>query len=409
MQNMRYIYADNAATTQLSPAALEAMMPYLTERFGNPGGIHRLAKEAARDLLHARDQVCELLGASSPREALFTSGGSESNNLIIQGTVRAFREKYGAHAPIRIITSRIEHHSVLHTCDALAGFGVDVTRLPVDSQGFVSADALRSALESNRTASAGPASEAPATALVSIMLANNEVGTLQNIRELASVAHEFGAPFHTDAVQAIGHIPVNVQELGVDALSLSAHKFHGPRGIGVAYISAALDISPLIHGGSQEFYLRAGTENLAGAVGLATALTEACNNLPAHNKTLHAFREDLTRAVLDETTGVIATGPLDKKDRLPSVASFICKDVDGELLAVILDKAGIAASTGSACTAGSTAPSHVLQAMGFTDSAWAYGTLRLSLADDITQEEIKLLKERVPRAITQARLFSGPR
>ncbi len=404
---MRYIYADNAATTQLSPAALEAMMPYLTDRIGNPGGIHRLAKEAAKDLAQARTHVAEALGAASPREIVFTSGGSESNNLILQGAVRALRAQQGGTVPVRIITSQIEHHSVLHTCAELEQDGAEVTYLPVDSQGFVNPSDLERALESNRDSSSDVATDAPATALVSIMLANNEVGTLQNISELAGIAHEFGSPFHTDAVQAVGHIPVKISDLGVDALSLSAHKFHGPRGMGAAYIKTGLAIAPLIHGGTQELGLRAGTENLAGAIGLATALDEALNDLSIRCSKLHAFREELTHAVLSNVPDVIATGPLNKCDRLPSIASFICKDVDGELLMVILDKAGVAASTGSACTAGSTDPSHVLQAMGFTDPAWAKGTLRLSLADDITQEDLDLLKERVPQAITQALLLSG--
>lgn len=404
---MRYIYADNAATTQLSPVALEAMMPYLTDRIGNPGGIHRLAKQAAKDLAQTRAHVAELLGASSPREIIFTSGGSESNNLILQGAVRAFRAQWGSKVPVRIITSQFEHHSVLHTCAALEHDGVEVTYLPVDSQGFVNPSDLERALESSRSSSLVAGTATPATVLVSIMLANNEVGTLQNISELTAIAHEFGSPFHTDAVQAVGHTPIKVIDLDVDALSFSAHKFHGPRGVGATYIKTGFAISPLIHGGGQELGLRAGTENLAGAVGLAAALDEALDDLPVRCSALHAHREELTQAILGSISDVISTGPRNKYDRLPSIASFICKNIDGELLTVILDKAGVAASTGSACTAGSTDPSHVLRAMGFTDPAWAKGTLRLSLADDIAQEDIDLLKERVPQAITQARLLSG--
>ncbi len=406
-QNTPYIYADNAATTPLSPAALEAMTPYLTENFGNPGGIHRLAKDAAQALDRARRTVADALGADSPREIVFTSGGSESNNLILQGTVRAHRAKWGSNTPARIITSQIEHHSVLHTCAALEQDGVEVTYLPVDSEGFVTADDLKHALEANATSAQANGHTAPATALVSTMLANNEIGTIQHIRELAEIAHAYGTSFHTDAVQAVGHIPVDIRELGIDALSLSAHKFHGPRGMGAAYLKTGFDIAPLIYGGSQEFNMRAGTENVAGAVGLATALSESCAGLSERSARLHAFREDLTRCILSQTTDVIATGPLNKCDRLPSIASFICKNIDGELLTVILDKTGVAASTGSACTSGSTEPSHVLQAAGYTDPAWSKGTLRLSLSDNATQTEIDLLKERVPRAITQARLLSG--
>ena len=270
-----YIYADNAATTPLSPAALDAMMPYLTNAFGNPSGIHRVAREAAEALADARARIAGLLDASSPDEIYFTSGGSESDTWILQGAARRFRDSYGAEAPVRIVTSAIEHHAVLHTCEALERAGVEITVLPVDDEGFVSPDDLACVLaqlqastgaDEHVGAAAGRAQSAgdvgshdrpdagaslPPAALVSIMLANNEVGSIQNIEELARIAHEFGVPFHTDAVQAVGHIPVSIKALGVDALSLSAHKFHGPRGTGALYLKDGFSIPPLIAGGAR--------------------------------------------------------------------------------------------------------------------------------------------------------------
>lgn len=272
--NEPYVYADSAATTPLSPRALEAMMPYLTTKFGNPSGIHRMARETASALDGARNDMARLLGAANASDIYFTSGGSESDNWILRGAVQRYRDLYGAATPVRIVTSAIEHHAILHCCEALEREGVQVTHLPVDRQGLVHAEDLEEALTANEraaacgieapgfaaapghtTASAGGDAPGlatpPATALVSIMLANNEVGTIEPIRELAAVAHAHGAPFHTDAVQAVGHIPVDVQELGIDALSLSAHKFHGPRGVGALYLRKGFSIPSLITGGAR--------------------------------------------------------------------------------------------------------------------------------------------------------------
>ena len=268
---MPYIYADNAATTPLSPRALEAMTPHLTRSFGNPSGIHRMAREAAVALGEARGTMARLLGAEHAGEIYFTSGGSESDNWILRGAVRRFRDAYGERAVPHIVTSAIEHHAILHCCQALEAEGVRVTYLPVDAQGRVHPSELGRALEEHDAREVSAGTNAPA-ALVSIMLANNEVGTIEPVRELAAIAHAHGAPFHTDAVQAVGHIPVDVRELDVDALSLSAHKFHGPRGIGALYLREGFSIPPLIAGGAQERGERAGTENLAGIVGMATAL-----------------------------------------------------------------------------------------------------------------------------------------
>ncbi|MDO4436458.1 MAG: cysteine desulfurase family protein [Coriobacteriaceae bacterium] len=449
--NEPYIYADNAATTPLSPAALEAMMPFLTSEFGNPSGIHRVARRAAEALGSARARMATLLGAEHAEEMYFTSGGTESDNWVLRGAVQRFRDLHGEDATPRIITSSIEHHAILHCCAALEREGVEVTYLPVDEHGFVRPADLEAALVANEEAcwgqhapgcggSGGSCCEAdatPATALVSIMLANNEVGTIEPVRELARIARAHGVSFHTDAVQAVGHIPVDVQELGVDALSLSAHKFGGARGVGALYLREGFSIPALIAGGAQERGVRAGTENLAGIIGMVAALEESARELELSVRRVAAARDELVRHVLTVCDGAQLTGaPLDTKalpgagpftslppassqggsatsastraalTRLPSIASFTCDNVDGELLVVLLDRAGVAAATGSACSTGSTEPSHVLTAMGI-GAPRAKGALRLSLSSDITREEIELLKQRVPAAIKRARLLSG--
>lgn len=396
-----YIYADNAATTPLSPRALDAMMPYLTSRFGNPSGIHRISREASVALGEARLRMAGLLGARDASEVFFTSGGSESDTWALRGAVERFRDLHGGDARPRIITSAIEHHAILHCCDALAREGVDVELLPVDSEGFVDAADLRAALSH----------DAERVALVSIMLANNEVGTIQDIRELARIAHEHDVPFHTDAVQAVGHIPVDVDELGVDALSLSGHKFHGPRGTGVLYLRDGFSLPALIAGGGQERGVRGGTENLAGIIGMVAALEEALESLPKTTERIARLREQLVARIVESCEGVRATGPRDGSRRLPSIASFAIDDVDGELLVVLLDRAGVAAATGSACSTGSVGPSHVISALGISspDSKRLLGSLRLSLADSATQADIDLLAERVPACIRRARLMSSMR
>lgn len=405
---MPYIYADNAATTPLSPRALEAMTPYLTHSFGNPSGIHRMAREAAVALGEARGTMARLLGAEHADEIYFTSGGSESDNWVLRGAVRRFRDAYGDRAVPHIVTSAIEHHAILHCCQALEAEGVRVTYLPVDTQGCVHPSELERALAEHDAREVAAGTNAPA-ALVSIMLANNEVGTIEPVRELAAIAHAHGVPFHTDAVQAVGHIPVDVRELDVDALSLSGHKFHGPRGIGALYLREGFSIPPLIAGGAQERGERAGTENLAGIVGMAAALEETCGALAQSAARIAELRDELVRDLLGEIDGIRLTGApiaVGFDDRLPSIASFTCDNVDGELLVVLLDRAGVAAATGSACSTGSTEPSHVLTAMGIP-APTARGALRLSLASNVTAEDIALLSERVPTCIRKARLISG--
>ena len=401
-----YIYADNAATTPLSHAALDAMMPFLTSVYGNPSGIHRMAREAALALRDARARMASLLDAERAEEVYFTSGGSESDNWVLRGAIQRYRDMYGSDTTPRIITSSIEHHAILHCCRALERQGVAVTYLPVDELGRVRTADLEATLEANERATGRKGD--PGTALVSIMLANNEVGTVQDVAELTRIAHAHGVPFHTDAVQAVGHIPVSVRDLDADALSLSAHKFHGPRGVGALYLREGFSLPPLIEGGAQERGERAGTENLAGIAGMVAALEEARDGLIARADRLANLRDELTRHILAEVPDAYQTGDpsCDPSRRLPSIASFACEHVDGELLVVLLDRAGVAAATGSACSTGSTDPSHVLLAIGL-NPALAKGALRLSLADNITREELDLLKERVPRTIVRARNLSG--
>ena len=396
-----YIYADNAATTPLSPRALEAMMPYLTDRFGNPSGIHRVAREAARALADARGRMAELLGAQDPAEIVFTSGGTESDNWVLRGSAQLWREKQAQRgdsgtAPRQplIVSSAIEHHAVLHTCAELERAGAHVVYLPVDEQGRISSQDLERALAHE----GGPA------ALVSVMLANNEIGTVEDVAELARAAHARNAPFHTDAVQAVGHIPVNVTNLGVDALSLSAHKFHGPRGVGALYLRRGFDLPPLIRGGAQERHLRAGTENLAGIAGMVAALEEQIDNLAAAQARVAALRDRLVSVVCNAVPDVHPTG--DPVRRLPSIASFACENIDGELAVVILDQLGVAAATGSACSTGSTDPSHVAVAIG-APPASLHGTLRLSLSDAVTDEEVELIARRTIEALRRARSLSA--
>lgn len=392
-----YIYADNAATTALSPRALKAMMPYLTGTFGNPSGIYRIAREASEDLAGMRAKMARLLGARDAAEIYFTSGGSESDNWILRGAVRRFIDAHPQGPRPVVITSAIEHHAILHCCEAMAREGLaDTVYLPVDELGHVRGDALAQALEK-----AGDR-----TALVSVMLANNEVGTIEDVRGLAALAHAHGAPFHTDATQAAGHIPVDVQGLGVDALSLSSHKFHGPHGVGVLYLREGLSIPALIAGGAQERGERAGTENLAGVAGMVAALEEADEGLEACMSRIAGLRDRLIAAVT-VVPDVRLTGDPDPARRLPSIASFVCHNVDGELLTVLLDRAGVAAATGSACATGSTDPSHVVTALGITDPTWSHGSLRLSLADDATDADVDALCERVPACIERARALSG--
>lgn len=379
----RFVYADNAATTRLSDTALKAMMPHLTEAYGNPSSLYRFGQTARTALEEARSRVAVCLGARSD-EIFFTSGGTESDNWALRGVYEAKKGK-GFH----LITSAVEHHAIHHTLEFLKKQGAEVTYLPVDQEGLVSPEDLRAALR-------------PDTILVSVMAANNEIGTIQPVKELAQVAHEAGVLFHTDAVQAAGHIPVNVEEWGVDLLSLSGHKFNGPRGVGVLYIKKGTPILPIIYGGGQEKGRRSGTENVAGVVGLAAALAEAVEKLPEETARLSHMRDKLLDGLLQVPASRV-TGP--RENRLPGLASLVFECVEGESVLLRMDAAGICVSTGSACSSTSLEPSHVLLAIGLPHEI-AHGSVRLSLGIDSTEEDVDYILEQLPRVIAGLRSMS---
>ena len=380
---MNRIYLDHAATTAVSPEVLREMLPCMTECFGNAASIHGTGREAHRALDRARKQVAAVLGAQ-PQEIYFTSGGSESDNWAVKGVAWAARGR-GKH----VITSVVEHHAVLNACAWLEGMGFEVTRLPVDALGRVDPDSVARALR-------------PDTVLISVMTANNEIGTLQPIREIGEIARSRGVPFHTDAVQAAGHILVNVEELQVDLLSLSAHKFHGPKGVGVLYVRRGTKLDSLIHGGAQERGLRAGTPNVPGAVGLAKALELAAASLPESADRVRALRDQLIREIRARIPDAVLNG--DPERRLPGNVHFSFPGVDGEALLLRLDLAGIACSGGSACTSGAQEPSHVLAAIGQAPEL-AKGGLRMTLGEENTPEEIKEVLRVLPEIVQDLKRF----
>lgn len=380
---MNRIYLDHAATTAVSPEVLREMLPCMTECFGNAASIHGTGREAHRALDRARKQVAAVLGAQ-PQEIYFTSGGSESDNWAVKGVAWAARGR-GKH----VITSAVEHHAVLNACAWLEGMGFEVTRLPVDALGRVDPDSVARAVR-------------PDTVLISVMTANNEIGTLQPIREIGEIARSRGVPFHTDAVQAAGHIPVNVEELQVDLLSLSAHKFHGPKGVGVLYVRRGTKLDSLIHGGAQERGLRAGTPNVPGAVGLAKALELASASLPESADRVRALRDQLIREIRARIPDAVLNG--DPERRLPGNVHFSFPGVDGEALLLRLDLAGIACSGGSACTSGAQEPSHVLAAIGQAPEL-AKGGLRMTLGEENTPEEIKEVLRVLPEIVQDLKRF----
>ena len=380
------IYLDHAATTPLRPEALEAMLPFLTAHWANPSSPYEPGRQARAALEQARETVAACLGAT-PQEIVFTSGGTESDNQALVGAVLA--------APPgrrHVITTAIEHHAILHTCRYLEErHGVDVTYLPVDRTGLVDPDAVLAALR-------------PETVLVSVMLANNEVGTIEPVAEIARLARSRGVLLHTDAVQAVGAIPVDVEALGVDLLSLSAHKFGGPRGVGALYVRRGTALDALVHGGSQEAGLRAGTENVAGAAGLAAALHRAARELSDSMAHCRALRDQLIERVLAQVPGTILNGHPER--RLPNNASFCFADVEGEPILIELDAAGICASAGSACSAGSTEPSHVLVALG-VPSSYLRGALRLTVGQENTTEQIALVADELARIVPDLRALAA--
>ena len=379
----RIVYADHAATTALSDTALKAMLPYFNQSYGNPSSLYSFAQQAKSDLEAARAQVAACLNAQ-PEEIYFTSCGSESDNWALWGVAEQKKDK-GRH----IITSAIEHHAILHTARYLEKQGFEVTYLPVDGQGRVDPAAVKAALR-------------PDTILISIMTANNEIGTIEPIAEIGAIAREAGVLFHTDAVQAVGHIPVDVQAWKVDLLSLSGHKFRGPRGMGALYVRKGVRLPPLMFGGGQEKGRRAGTENVAGAVGLAAALREATDGLAAESARLSALRDKLA-AGLGRIPYSRLTG--DPVNRLPGTASFVFEGVEGEALLLLLDARGICASSGSACSSASLDPSHVLLAIGLPH-AIAHGSLRLTLGAENTEEDVAYLLQEVPRVVQYLREMS---
>jgi cysteine desulfurase len=375
------VYLDHAATTPLDPAVLEAMLPYFTERFGNASSVYRLGREARRALDSARGQVAAVLHCP-PADVVFTSGGSEGDNAAIKGALFA-RGARGRH----IVTSAIEHEAVLHTCQALAAFGVETTYVPVDNLGRVRPEAVAAAIR-------------PDTALVTIMLANNEIGTLQPIAEIAEIAHRQGVLVHTDAVQGAGALPLDVGALGVDMLSLSGHKFYGPKGTGALYVRSGSAWAPQQQGGAQEAKRRAGTENVAGIVGLATALTRAEAEREHEAARLTGLRDRLIREVLARIPESRLTGH--PSLRLPNNASFVFADVEGEAILMALDVQGIAASTGSACTSASLDPSHVLLALGLP-APLAIGSLRLTLGRSNGDADVDRIMEVLPAIVQRQR------
>lgn len=378
------IYADNAATTRLSRKALDAMLPYLTEAFGNPSSLHTVGQTAAEGLFNARKTVAQCLGCDT-KEIIFTSGGSEADNQAILTAAELGAGKNKKH----IISDVIEHHAVLNTLKRLEKKGFEITLLPVDSDGLVSPDDIRNAIR-------------PDTALVTVMMANNEIGTIEPIKEIADICHEKGVLFHTDAVQAVGHIPVNVKEIGCDMLSASGHKFHGPKGSGFLYVRKGLMVFPLIEGGAQERGRRAGTENIAAIVGMAAALKEAVEGLPANMERIAALRERL----IDGLSAIPHSTLNGSRSRsLPGNVNMCFEGIEGESLILLLDQKGICASSGSACTSGSLDPSHVLLAIGRKHEV-AHGSLRLSLSEYNTEEEIEEIIRIVPEIVGYLRSIS---
>ena len=381
---MQQVYLDNAATTKVLPSIAEAMFKTMTEDYGNPSSIYKLGQQAKNILDTAREQVAELINAS-PKEIIFTGGGSEGDTMLLLGVAHAYAKK-GKH----IITTAVEHHAILHTCQALEKEGYTVTYLPVDEFGKIEPTAVEAAIKAE-------------TVLISVMYANNEIGTIMPIKEIGAIARKHGVLFHTDAVQAAGHIPIDVQKDNIDLLTLTAHKFHGPKGTGAVYIKQGLKIGSLVYGGGQEKGLRAGTENTAGILGLGLAAVHARENMKEHSKRVISLRDKLITGINERISEVRLNGH--PTDRLPNNVNFSIRYIEGEGLLLLLDMAGIAASSGSACTSGSLDPSHVLLAIGLPHEI-AHGSLRLTLSELTTEEEIDYLLEKLPPIVERLRQMS---
>ena len=378
------IYLDNAATTKTRPEVVEAMLPYFTEYYGNPSSVYEFATPSKKAIAEARETIAKSLGAKT-NEIYFTAGGSESDNWAIKATAEAYESK-GKH----IITSKIEHHAVLHTCEYLEKRGFEITYLDVDENGTVKLDELKKAIR-------------PDTILISIMCANNEIGTIQPIKEIGEIAKEHGIIFHTDAVQAYAHVPINVDEYHIDMLSVSGHKFNGPKGIGFLYIRTGLKLRSFIHGGSQERKRRGGTENVPGIVGMGKAVEIAMANLAERTAYEVELRDYLINRVLSEVPYVRLNGH--RTNRLPNNANFAFQFIEGESLLIMLDMQGICGSSGSACTSGSLDPSHVLLAIGLPHEI-AHGSLRLTLSEETTKEDIDFTVDEIKKIVEKLRSMS---
>ena len=378
------IYLDNAATTKTRPEVVEAMLPYFTEYYGNPSSVYEFATPSKKAIAEARETIAKSLGAKT-NEIYFTAGGSESDNWAIKATAEAYESK-GKH----IITSKIEHHAVLHTCEYLEKRGFEITYLDVDENGTVKLDELKKAIR-------------PDTILISIMFANNEIGTIQPIKEIGEIAKEHGIIFHTDAVQAYAHVPINVDEYHIDILSVSGHKFNGPKGIGFLYIRTGLKLRSFIHGGSQERKRRGGTENVPGIVGMGKAVEIAMANLAERTAYEVELRDYLINRVLSEVPYVRLNGH--RTNRLPNNANFAFQFIEGESLLIMLDMQCICGSSGSACTSGSLDPSHVLLAIGLPHEI-AHGSLRLTLSEETTKEDIDFTVDEIKKIVEKLRSMS---
>ena len=378
------IYLDNAATTKMSEAAIRAMIPYMNEIYGNPSSLHSIGQEANEALMNARERIAKLLGCE-PKEITFTSGGSEADNQAIISAATLGEKKGKKH----IVSTAFEHHAVLHTLKKLEKEGFEITLLDVHENGLVTAKQVADAVRED-------------TCLVTVMYANNEIGTIQPIAEIGAVCREKGVLFHTDAVQAVGHLHINVKEQNIDMLSLSAHKFHGPKGIGVLYARKGIPLTTLIEGGAQERGKRAGTENIPAIMGMAAALEDACAKIDVNSVKLIALRDKLIVG-LSEIPHSVLNG--DYEHRLPSNVSFCFEGIEGESLLLLLDDKGICASSGSACTSGSLDPSHVLLAIGRVHDI-AHGSLRLSLSEENTEEEIDYTIKAVKEVVEYLRGIS---
>ena len=378
------IYMDNAATTPVREEVLQAILPYFREYYGNASSVYAIAKESKKALENARTQVANLIGAK-PEEIYFTAGGSESDNMALRGVVNASKKEKK-----HIITTKIEHHAILHTAEYLEKKGVEVTYLGVDEFGRVSPEEVEKVIR-------------PETVLISVMFANNEIGTIQPIREIGEIARKHGILFHTDAVQAVGHVPIDVDSMNIDLLSMSGHKLGAPKGIGAIYIRKGSPISPLIFGGAQEKKQRAGTENIPGIVGMGKAAEIAGQEMEAMTKRLTALRDKLINGILESVPHSRLNGH--PTERLPGNCNISFSYIEGESLLLLLDALGIAASSGSACTSGSLDPSHVLMAIGLKHEV-AHGSLRLTLDHQNTEEEVDFVLEKLPAIVQRLRDMS---